>query len=150
MYSGENKEKEFGLIMIEIVMMFIGFGAGAAIGLAVTAFIISVGIITKMVNVTGTKKYNNLYQNMILIGITTGTLAMIIDINFHINEVWLGILGFFSGVFVGIVAISLVEIINVLPVIKERIRIRTGLVYVVISIALGKMVGSIIYWTVMK
>ena len=131
-------------------MMFIGFGAGAAIGLAVTAFIISVGIITKMVNVTGTKKYNNLYQNMILIGITTGTLAMIIDINFHINEVWLGILGFFSGVFVGIVAISLVEIINVLPVIKERIRIRTGLVYVVISIALGKMVGSIIYWTVMK
>ena len=136
--------------MIEIVMMFIGFGAGAAIGLAVTAFIISVGIITKMVNVTGTKKYNNLYQNMILIGITTGTLAMIIDINFHINEVWLGILGFFSGVFVGIVAISLVEIINVLPVIKERIRIRTGLVYVVISIALGKMVGSIIYWTVMK
>ncbi|OGO85316.1 MAG: hypothetical protein A2Y22_01810 [Clostridiales bacterium GWD2_32_59] len=136
--------------MKEIIMILIGLGAGMAIGLAVTAFIISIGVITKMMNVTGTKKYSDLYQNIIFIGIITGTLAMIIDINLSINEMWLGVTGFFSGIFVGIVAISLVEIINVLPVIKERIRLRTGIVYVVISIALGKMVGSIIYWTVMK
>ncbi|HAN09212.1 MAG TPA: hypothetical protein DCP90_01190 [Clostridiales bacterium] len=138
------------MIMKEIIMILIGLGAGMAIGLAVTAFIISIGVITKMMNVTGTKKYSDLYQNIIFIGIITGTLAMIIDINLSINEMWLGVTGFFSGIFVGIVAISLVEIINVLPVIKERIRLRTGIVYVVISIALGKMVGSIIYWTVMK
>lgn len=129
-----------------LLMILIGFSAGSAIGLAVAAFIISVGVITKMVKTTSTEKYIKLYENMTLIGIITGTLTMIFDVNLRINPLWLGILGFFSGVFVGVVAISLVEIINVLPVIKERIRIRTGLIYVVLSIAIGKMVGSLIYW----
>lgn len=150
MYFGKNKEKESWVIMAEILIILIGVGSGAAIGLAITAFIVSVGVITKMINATGTGKYSSLYENVIFIGILAGTLTMLVDINLKLNQAWLGALGFFSGIFVGVVAISLVEIINVLPVIKERIRLRTGFLYLVLSIAIGKMVGSIIYWVYIK
>lgn len=134
--------------MNTLLLIFIGFSVGSAIALAIAAFIVSVGAVTKMAVITGTEKFTNIYEMTILAGIMAGTIPIIFDFEFHINPIWLNIPGLFSGMFIGIVAISLVEIINVFPIMKQRTRLTKGLKYLIIAIALGKMIGSIIYWTI--
>ena len=43
---------------------------------------------------------------------------------------------------------SLAEVLDVLPVMQRRVNVKRGVEYFVISIALGKCVGSVLYFTI--
>ena len=62
------------------------------------------------------------------------------------GNVALGIFGLASGIFVGCLVMSLAETLKALPVINRRIRLAVGLQYVILSVALGKLVGSLVYF----
>ncbi len=50
--------------------------------------------------------------------------------------------GLFSGIFVGCMVMALAEILNVIPIFTRRIKVTSGLSFIIISIALGKIIGS--------
>ena len=54
--------------------------------------------------------------------------------------------GFFAGIFVGCLALAIAEMLNTIPVFTRRIGFRHGLGIVVLCIALGKAVGSLLYF----
>ena len=58
----------------------------------------------------------------------------------------LGIFGLCSGIFVGCLVMSLAETLKALPVISRRIRLAVGLQYVILSVALGKLFGCLVYF----
>ena len=59
-----------------------------------------------------------------------------------------GIIGLSIGIFVGCLVMSLAETLQALPVISRRIHLAVGFQYLILSIALGKMAGSLLYfWT---
>ena len=58
----------------------------------------------------------------------------------------LGIFGLGSGIFVGCLVMSLAETLKALPVISRRIRLAVGLQYVILSVALGKLFGCLVYF----
>lgn len=58
----------------------------------------------------------------------------------------LGIFGIFSGIFVGCLALALAEILDTYAVFERRIQLKKGLAMIVLWMALGKIIGSLIYF----
>ena len=54
--------------------------------------------------------------------------------------------GIFSGIFVGCLALAIAEMLNTIPIFARRIGFRHGLGLAILAVALGKLVGSLIYF----
>ncbi|MDE7247401.1 MAG: stage V sporulation protein AB [Lachnospiraceae bacterium] len=57
------------------------------------------------------------------------------------------IFGLFAGIFVGCLALAIAEMLNTIPVFARRIGFRHGLGVAILAVAIGKLVGSLIYFT---
>ena len=56
-------------------------------------------------------------------------------------------IGSFSGIFVGCLALALAEMIDSIPIFARRIGFRHGIGVAVIATALGKLCGSVLYFS---
>ena len=54
--------------------------------------------------------------------------------------------GLFAGIFVGCLALAIAEMLDSIPILTRRIGFRHGLGLMVLSIAMGKAVGSLLYF----
>ncbi len=130
---------------------FISFSSGMVIASAVFAFIAIIGIVPSMAVKTNTTKYVRFYEEMIIFGGIFGCFNTIVDYNLGLDNSIFGIIIvslFFLciGIFIGVLASSLAECIDVIPTFSKRANIKQGLFLLILSIALGKCVGSIIYF----
>ena len=57
------------------------------------------------------------------------------------------LIGTFSGIFVGCLALAIAEMLDTIPIFARRIGFRHGLGFAILGIALGKLAGSLIYFT---
>lgn len=62
------------------------------------------------------------------------------------GTVFLIVLGFFAGMFVGCLALAIAEMLNSIPIFARRIGFRHGLGVAITAAAFGKMLGSLIYF----
>lgn len=69
-------------------------------------------------------------------------------------EIWtaigmlsLSITGFFAGMFVGSLAFAIAEMLNSIPIFARRIGFRHGLGISITAAALGKLLGSLLYFS---
>lgn len=139
-----------------ILLLFIGFSAGGVIAAGIFAFLAIIGVFPRIIGKTGTKRHILLYETIIIIGGTFGNLVDIYEFSMPFGDALTGIptlgnlvLGFFAfgvGIFVGCLVMSLAETLKALPVISRRVHLSVGLQYMILSIALGKLVGSLIYF----
>ena len=136
------------MFLKEVFLVFIGLSAGGIIAAGVFAFLAIIGVFPRLIGITHTKKHILLYESFIILGGTLGNIWDIyeIPIGFGGNPV-LGIYGLSAGIFVGILVMSLAETLKALPVMSRRIHLAVGLQYLILSIGLGKLIGSLIYFT---
>ena len=52
----------------------------------------------------------------------------------------------FAGMFVGCIAIAIAEMLNTIPIFLRRISLGKGAGILILSIALGKVLGSFLYY----
>ena len=130
-----------------VALGFLGLSAGGIIAAGVFAFLAIIGVFPRIMGRTGTKRIF-LYETLIILGGIWGNVSDIyeIPIGFGGNIV-LGIFGLASGLFVGCLVMSLAETLKTLPVINRRIHLAVGLQYVILAMGLGKMLGSILYFS---
>ncbi len=130
-----------------VALGFLGLSAGGIIAAGVFAFLAIIGVFPRIMGRTGTKR-NFLYETLIILGGIWGNVSDIyeIPIGFGGNIV-LGIFGLASGLFVGCLVMSLAETLKALPVMNRRIGLAVGLQYVILSVALGKLVGAIAFFS---
>lgn len=131
-----------------LLSVLVGFSGGVVIAGGVFAFIAIIGIIPRLMQKTKTNKYVILYENVIILGGILGSLTMIWDIRIPVGNIGSSIIGFSFGIFVGCLAVSLAEILDVIPIIARRVIIKKGIGFFLISVAVGKAVGSLIYWII--
>lgn len=141
------EEKEQVMMWIrEIFMAFVGLAAGFAVSAGVFAFIISIGVVPRMIGKSKTATDILIYENVILLG---GTLGNLISI-FHWKIPWgmplLIPFGLSAGVFTGCLAVALAEILNSFPIMFRRLKIKEGLNWMLFSMAMGKMLGSLYFY----
>lgn len=139
-----------------LLLMFIGLCAGGVIAAGIFAFLAIIGVFPRIIGKTGTKRHILLYETVIIIGGIFGNVMDLYEIPLPIGaagsgipflgNLVLGVFGLFVGIFIGCLVMSLTETLKALPVISRRIRLSVGLQYMILSLALGKMIGSLTYF----
>ncbi len=57
------------------------------------------------------------------------------------------IIGLSQGIFVGCLAVSLAEALNATAIFARRVKLRIGLSYIILAVAVGKVTAAIIQFT---
>ena len=134
--------------MREIFLVIFGGASGFLVASGVFAFIAAIGIIPRMAWRTGTRQYVRFYEDVIVLGGILGTTTMFVDYRLP-SWGWLLIsVALMEGIFVGVLAMALTEVLNVMPIMMRRARLTKGLQWIILAFALGKMCGSLLYYLV--
>ncbi|MCL2405031.1 MAG: stage V sporulation protein AB [Defluviitaleaceae bacterium] len=128
--------------------VIIGFGSGLVIAGAVYAFLTIVGVVTRLAQKTHTTSQIKSYETTLVFGGIFGTLTGIFRLYIPIGSVGVVVLSFANGIFFGCLAMSLAEVLNVIPIFSRRARLQRGMFFLVLAIAIGKLVGSLMYFLV--
>ena len=75
-----------------------------------------------------------------------GTVVMLFHIPVPLGIPFLAVSGLFFGIFLGGWILALAEIAKVFPVFARRLKLTSGLPLVILSIAAGKTLGSLLYY----
>ena len=136
------------MIIKAFLSIALGFGSGAVISGAVFAFITVIGVVPRLAQKTGTKRYIRLYEEAIIVGGILGCIEGFFKFPLPTPRIIVMLLGFCTGVFYGCLAISLAEVLNVIPILTRRIKLGKGLFFFILAIALGKLTGSVLYFII--
>ena len=132
-------------------LILFGLSSGIMVGAGVVAILILVGIIPRMAQISKTKQYIGLYEVLLVIGTLLGGLISIQNLHFNIGKIGTIVFGLGYGVFVGFLSSGLTEVLDYIPIVTRRLKIPTiCLKYIIVSMLIGKVVGSFIGWTIIK
>lgn len=134
--------------MAVIFILFLGVSGGLATGAGYVAFITVLGVIPRLMSATKTKTYIHLYELALVLGVLTGTLLHIFPAHLHWPSVTAAFIGLFSGLFIGMGAAALTEVLNVFPILARRVGVFTEVNMLMMAVALGKLTGSLIQWII--
>ena len=86
------------------------------------------------------------YEDCIALGGILGTLFFVYHIAIPYGTILVPIFGIFAGIFVGCWAMALTEILNLFPIFIRRVKLIRCIPYLILGIAFGKGIGSIIFF----
>ncbi len=136
------------MLLRQLLLAFIGLCAGGVIAAGVFAFLAIIGVFPRLIGKSKTNKHILLYETVIILG---GIVGNVVDLyEFPIlfgGNLLLGIFGLSVGVFVGCLVMSLAETLKALPVMNRRIHLAVGIQYVILAIGIGKLIGSLFYFS---
>lgn len=130
----------------QILLGIIGFSSGAVIAGGMFSFLIGLGLISIFADRTHTGKYILMYEDSITLGGILFNIFFIYQITIPAGDIFLAVLGMFSGIFVGCWAMALADILNVFPIFIRRLKIVRTIPYLIIGLSLGKTAGALIYF----
>ncbi len=130
----------------QILMAVIGLSSGALVAGGLYGFVTSLGVVSDFADRTKTADKITLYEDAVAVGAILGNAFYLYQIPVLGGTVLLTVFGLLSGIFVGCWAMALTEVLNVFPIFTRRIKITKGIPYIILSIAIGKGIGSIIYF----
>lgn len=129
-----------------LVLWAAGLGGGFLVAGGVIALIVGLGIVTRYAGITHTALHNRLYETAILLGGLFGTALTVYHVRIPAGRLGLAVQGISAGIYVGGWIMALAEVVNIFPIFSRRIGMTKGVSYVVIAIALGKAIGSMLYF----
>ena len=128
----------------KIILAITGIGAGFIISAGVFALITSTGIITRFADKTHTAKSIQLYETIVI----AGGILWIMESHFKFTgqpaKIFQGIMGLCQGIFVGCLAVALAEALNGTAIFARRAKLKMGLSFIVLSVAVGKVLASLL------
>jgi len=152
LWRARSEHQQKGYASMELIKhaasILLGFGSGMVVAGAVFAFITIVGVVPRFAQKTQTTQHIKIYESAIVAGGIFGTIAGAVHLTLPVGSFVVVILSLAAGVFFGSLAMSLAEVLNVIPILTRRGRIQQGMFFFVMAIALGKMLGSLLYFLV--
>lgn len=145
-----------------LILTGVSYGLLAAAG--VFTVLAAVGLVPRFAGKTHTAKYVILYEEMVIFGTLTGCVLSIFsrycqfgswwqkafpgqtELLYGIGIFWQAVFGLFAGMFVGCLALAIAEMLDSIPILARRVSFRHGLGLAVISMAAGKLCGSVFYF----
>ncbi len=134
----------------QILLFLISLVCGIAVSGGFIAFIILIGIITELAGKTHTGDKILLYEDMIILGVTTGNIVLLYHLSLPFSQVGMAVFGVFAGIFTGCLAGALAEVVDIFPILSRRLNIHKGLPYLITAMALGKGFGTFVQWFILK
>lgn len=153
----------------QMLMAVLGASFGFIVSGGVFTVLISVGLIPRFAGKMHIAKHIFILEEMVVLGTLAGDFLSVFGDYGKLGEwalshrifgaqategVWhalgnllLILFGVFSGIFVGCLALAIAEMLNTIPIFARRIGFRHGLGFAILAVALGKLAGSLIYFT---
>ena len=128
--------------LMNLLMGIIGLGGGILVAGGLFAFLATVGVVTRLAAGTKTAKDVMLYEDMALLGGAVGNIVYVYGIGLPTGMVGFVLYGLSSGIFTGCLAAALAEVVNMLPVLSERLDMKKGMAMVMVAFAIGKLAGA--------
>ena len=140
----------------------ISYGMLAAAG--VFTVLAAVGLVPRFAGRTHTARKIFLYEEMVIFGTLTGSFLSVFNQYAQFGAWWQNrfpesiqlflfmgkaaqlLFGLFSGMFIGCLALAIAEMLDSIPILTRRISFRHGISLAVLSMAAGKLCGSLLYF----
>lgn len=135
-------------ILIKVIEIIIGFAGGLAVGCGFIAFLTVLGVIPRLIQLSKTAKLIGVYGACVISGSQFGTYLSFTNITWNQPVLFLILWGMIHGIFNGMVAAALTEVLNVIPIISKRIGMKEHLLWLIMAIVFGKIIGSLFQWTI--
>lgn len=129
----------------QVIMGIVGLSSGFAVAGGMFAFLIALGVVSRFAGKTHTAKYILYYEDAAAIGGILGNLVSIYAFPVPVGMAGVVSFGLFSGIFTGAWAMALTEIVDTIPIFSRRIRLKSGLPWLILSMALGRTAGALVY-----
>jgi stage V sporulation protein AB len=129
-----------------IVLVIVGLAGGFSVGSAFVALLIVLDLIPRLVQLTKAYRRSGMFESAILFGAIYWSCADIFEWKMVLPAALLLFPAVFQGVFVGMFAAALTEVLNVIPILSKRFKLKKYLFSLLIAMVLGKVTGSLIDW----
>ena len=147
-----QREEAWKRVSSLVLLGIIGLCFGLLAASGVLTVLVAVGLMPRFAGRVHEAKHILLFENMIIWGTMSGTFVSLFGV--YAGNSGLGILGLalrilygvFSGIFVGSLALAIAEMLDAFPIFFRRVRIGKGLPWIILAVALGKMVGGYLYF----
>lgn len=129
-----------------ILIIFIGLCAGSVTACGYFALLTTVGVIPRYAAYTHTASKIRFYENALIAGAVIGNICFIFC-KYMVNSIVIAtVFSLAAGIFIGCFLVALAEAIKGFPVFCRRTGLRTGLPVILTAFAVGKGVGSLIFF----
>ncbi len=149
------------------LIILAGFSYGLLAAAGVFTVLVAVGLIPRFAGKTHTSKYVVLYEDMVVAGTIAGGIFSVFSDGWDMEaafgamgklspmlpQVWtavggilLVVFGLFCGMFIGCLALAIAEMLDSIPIFTRRIALRHGIGLAILSMAAGKVAGSLFYF----
>ena len=148
----------------ECLLIFSGISFGLLSSAGVFTVFSAVGLVPRFAGKTHSAKRIFLYENMIILGTVIGgafslwpeywkrmmssltiRLGRLETVNI-LQNLSLVVIGLFSGMFVGCLALSIAEMLDSIPIFARRIGFRHGIGLAILGVAAGKLCGALFFF----
>lgn len=130
----------------KLVDVMIGLGSGLVVGTGFVAFLTMLGILPRLITLSKTAPFLHYYELAVVVGVFFGTYLSFSNFTFQFATLILVIWGLLHGIFIGMLAAALTEVLNVFPILAKRIRVDHKIIWLMMAIVFGKIVGSLFQW----
>lgn len=145
----------------------LGLFCGLMVSGGVFTALLALGLVPRFAGKTHTADHIITYESAVVCGCIIGGLLGALQIkdylevflygfSFFQSRKWAVLTGsllsgggFFSGCFVGCVALAIAEMLDSIPIFARRIGFRRGVGVAVLVVAIGKVVGSLVYFALL-
>ncbi|MCD8347904.1 MAG: stage V sporulation protein AB [Lachnospiraceae bacterium] len=132
--------------MGQILVIITGFASGFLVAGGVASVMIGLGILTRFIGISHTARQILWYEDAIFLGAMIGDVVTVFDFSLAVGAWMLVLAGLFIGIFIGGWIMALAEIVEIFPVYSRRLGITRNVSWLVIALAAGKVVGSLIFF----
>lgn len=132
--------------------VLIGFCGGVGVAAGTFAFLLLMRVIPRMISKFKFEKNIIFVENMVVLGITMGSILSFQVWKCEIPTVFLGkifmiLFGFCAGIFVGCIAVALAEILDTFPILLKRMNLKDEIApKLLFCMAIGKSIGALLYF----
>ncbi|MFD1018557.1 stage V sporulation protein AB [Thalassobacillus hwangdonensis] len=135
-------------MMTILVEVFIGLAAGIAVGTGFVAFLTVLGIIPRLMQLSKSERHLHSYESAVICGTLAGIYLSFGDVPIDVPNLVLAAWGLFHGIFIGMLAAALTEVLNVFPLLTKRVGLEDQLLILLMALVLGKIGGSLFQWLI--
>jgi stage V sporulation protein AB len=125
----------------------LGLAGGLAVGSGLVALLIVLDLIPRLAQIANGYRLSFWFESAVICGSLYWTFADFMDWKLKLPSSWfLSGAGLIDGMFVGMLAAALTEVMNVLPILAKRMNLSNYMLALVMAMMLGKTAGSLFDW----
>ncbi|MCU6710094.1 stage V sporulation protein AB [Paenibacillus sp. J5C_2022] len=137
--------------MSRLFIAVLGIAGGLAVGSGLVALLIVFDLVPRLAQLTRAFRMSAWFESAIVSGALYWTFADFLDWKLRLpSSLFLSGIGLLDGMFIGMLAAALTEVMNVLPILAKRLRLSHYMIAFVMAMVLGKTIGSLFDWLIFQ